>query len=94
MDWGRPRPYWPPPIHLPFGYLASGLTSSDASLRTMPVLLREADFGAWLDGSAGPEVLQPAAESALREWTVDRRVNKTGEGDDDPTIVEPVAMAG
>jgi len=22
------------------------------------------------------------------------RVNRTGEGDDDPTIVEPVAMAG
>ncbi len=59
----------------------------------MPVLLREADFGTWLDGSAGPEVLRPAAESALREWTVDRRVNRTGEGDDDPTIVEPVAIA-
>jgi len=57
----------------------------------MPVLLRESDFGAWLDGSAGPEVLQRAAESALREWTVDRRVNRTGEGDDDPTIVEPLA---
>lgn len=59
----------------------------------MPVLLREADFGAWLSGEAGPKVLQPAAESALREWTVDRRVNRTGEGDDDPTIVEPVASA-
>jgi len=35
-------------------------------------------------------VLRPAAESALREWTVDQRVNRTGEGDDDPTIVEPL----
>jgi len=60
----------------------------------MPVLLREANFARWLSGEAGPEVLQPAAESALREWTVDRRLNKTGEGDDDPTIVEPVAMVG
>ncbi len=49
-----------------------------------------ADFTTWLDGSAGPEILQPAAESALREWTVDRRVNRTGEGDDDPTIAEPL----
>jgi putative SOS response-associated peptidase YedK len=60
----------------------------------MPVLLREADFGTWLSGDAGPEVLQPAAEGALREWTVDRRVNRTGEGDDDPTIVEPLAKVG
>jgi len=35
----------------------------------MPVLLREADFNTWLSGEAGPEVLQPASESALREWT-------------------------
>jgi len=60
----------------------------------MPVLLREADFKTWLSGEAGPEMLQPAAESALREWTVDPRLNRTGEGDDDPTIVEPVAMVG
>lgn len=58
-----------------------------------PVLLREADFATWLSGEACPDVLQPAAESALREWTVDRRVNRTGEGDDDPTIVERVASA-
>jgi len=25
---------------------------------------------------------------------VDPRLNRTGEGDDDPTIVEPVAMVG
>ena len=60
----------------------------------MPVLLREADFATWLDGSAAPEVLRPAAESALREWTVSTRVNRTGEGDDDPRIVEPLAMVG
>ena len=32
-----------------------------------------------------------AAESALREWIVSSRVNRTDHGDDDPTIVEPVA---
>ena len=58
----------------------------------MPVLLREADFGAWLDGSAGPEVLLPAAESTLREWIVSTRVNKTGVGDDDPTMIMPLAV--
>jgi len=36
----------------------------------------------------------PSNDLTLREWTVDRRVNKTGEGDDDPTIVEPLAMVG
>ena len=56
-----------------------------------PVLLNEGDFDAWLKGDAGPEVLKPAAEEALREWTVSKRVNRTGVGDDDPTIVEPVA---
>lgn len=59
----------------------------------MPVLLGESAIAGWLDGSLGAEALQPAAESTLREWTVDKRVNRTGEGDDDPTIVEPVASA-
>ena len=44
--------------------------------------------------SLGPEVLEPAAASALREWIVSSRVNRTGQGDDDPTIVGPVAEAG
>ena len=56
----------------------------------MPVLLGAEDFDGWLDGSLGPEALKPAAEEALREWIVSSRVNRTGFGDDDPTIVEPV----
>jgi putative SOS response-associated peptidase YedK len=60
----------------------------------MPVLLTPDDFDGWLDGSLGPEALRPAAESALREWVVSSRVNRTGRGADDPTIVEPVAEAG
>jgi putative SOS response-associated peptidase YedK len=55
----------------------------------MPVLLQEADFDAWLNGSLGPQALKPAAEEALREWTVSPRLNRTGVGDDDPTIIEP-----
>jgi hypothetical protein len=53
----------------------------------MPVLLAPGEFRAWLDGSAGPELLCPAPESALREWLVSKRMNKTGIGDDDPTVL-------
>jgi putative SOS response-associated peptidase YedK len=53
----------------------------------MPVLLRAEDFDAWLNGTLGADALRPAAESALREWPVSRRVNRTGIGDDDPMII-------
>jgi len=56
----------------------------------MPVLLGESDIAGWLDGSLGGEALRPAAESTLREWIVSTRVNKTGEGDDDPTLFDAV----
>jgi hypothetical protein len=46
-----------------------------------------------LDGSLGPEVLKPAPEEALREWKVSPRLNRTGVGDDDPTIIEPLSFA-
>jgi putative SOS response-associated peptidase YedK len=51
----------------------------------MPVLLAAKDFDAWLDGTLGANALRPAAESALREWPVSKRMNRTGVGDDDPT---------
>jgi putative SOS response-associated peptidase YedK len=57
----------------------------------MPVLLAAADIDAWLDGSLGLEALRPAAANASREWPVSKRINKTGFGDDDPTIIEPMA---
>jgi len=44
--------------------------------------------GAWLNGSGGAELLRPAAEDRLRLWPVSRRVNKTGNGDDDPMLIE------
>lgn len=58
----------------------------------MPVLLEEKDFDAWLDGSLGPAALKPATEAALRKWKVSPRLNRTGAGDDDPTIIEPVLV--
>ena len=59
----------------------------------MPAPLRGPDFDAWLDGSLGADALRPATESALREWPAARRVNGAGVGDDDPTIIERVAVA-
>jgi putative SOS response-associated peptidase YedK len=59
----------------------------------MPVLLQPQDFDAWLDGTLGADALKPASEGALREWVVSRRVNRTGEGDDDPAIVSPTEVS-
>jgi putative SOS response-associated peptidase YedK len=56
----------------------------------MPVLLDEADFKPWLSGAAGVELLKSAVEDRVRMWPVSRRVNKTGSGDDDPTLIEGV----
>jgi putative SOS response-associated peptidase YedK len=56
----------------------------------MPVLLAAKDFDAWLDGTPGPDALGPAHESALREWLVSPRLNRTGAGDDDPTLIAPI----
>jgi putative SOS response-associated peptidase YedK len=54
----------------------------------MPVLLAALDFDAWLGGTLGADGLRPAAESVLCEWPVSKRMNRSGEGDDDPTIIE------
>jgi putative SOS response-associated peptidase YedK len=57
----------------------------------MPVLLDKANFGPWLSGAAGVEILGPAPDDRVRMWPVSRRVNKTGSGDDDPTLIDEVA---
>jgi putative SOS response-associated peptidase YedK len=57
----------------------------------MPVLLAAKDFDAWLSGTLDADALRPAAENALREWRVSKRVNRSGEGDDDPTTIEKLA---
>jgi putative SOS response-associated peptidase YedK len=53
----------------------------------MPVILEPADVRAWFDGSGGTELLRSAPDDRLRMWPVSRRVNKTGNGDDDPTLI-------
>jgi hypothetical protein len=58
----------------------------------MPVVLDKVDIGPWRNGEAVTELLTPAAEDHLRMWPVSRRVNKTGSGDDDPTLIDEVAV--
>jgi putative SOS response-associated peptidase YedK len=57
----------------------------------VPVVLDKADIRTWLNGEAGTELLKPAAADRLRMWSVSRRVNKTGTGDDDATLLDEVA---
>ena len=58
----------------------------------MPVILDKADFRAWLNGSGGAELLRSTPDDKLRMWPVSRRVNKIGSGDDDPTLIDEVAV--
>ena len=70
------------------------MTDANAQTRPihdrMPVVLGKSDVGAWLSGTGGTELLRSAADDALRMWPVSRRVNKTGTGDDDPTLTSEV----
>jgi putative SOS response-associated peptidase YedK len=52
---------------------------------------RYGGYRAVAGGEAGTELLRPTAEDDLRMWPVSRRVNKTGTGDDDPTLLDEVA---
>jgi len=56
----------------------------------MPVLLGQHDLDAWLTGKVGVELLRPAPNDLLRMWAVSKRVNVSGRGDDDPSLIEPV----
>jgi putative SOS response-associated peptidase YedK len=57
----------------------------------MPVLLQPKNFDSWLAGSAGTELLRPAAEDCLQEWPVSRRVNSSRAPSDDPALIEQIA---
>jgi putative SOS response-associated peptidase YedK len=57
----------------------------------MPVLIEPRDFGPWLSGEAGTELLRSAPDDALRLWPVSKRVNRTGNVDD-PTLIEQISL--
>jgi len=60
---------------------------TDANALTRPIHDRMPDVRAWFDGSGGTELLRSAPGDKLRMWPVSRRVNKTGNRDDDPTLI-------
>jgi putative SOS response-associated peptidase YedK len=57
----------------------------------MPVLIELKDFGPWLSGEAGTELLRPAPDDQLRLWPVSMRVNRSGNVDD-PTLIEQISL--
>jgi putative SOS response-associated peptidase YedK len=59
----------------------------------MPVILEAGDFGAWLDRSAGLELLKPAANDLLQKWPESRRVNSSRTSDEDATSTDPIELA-
>src|SRR5262249_16233999 len=59
----------------------------------MPVLLRPDQFDAWLDGSAGKEMLVPAAEDMLRRVAVSQRVNSNKAPKEDPELITEIDLA-
>jgi putative SOS response-associated peptidase YedK len=62
-------------------------------VNTKPRSRNHANFDRpWLKGEGGTELLRPAADDRLRMWPVSRRVNKTGSGDDDPTLIDEVPV--
>jgi putative SOS response-associated peptidase YedK len=58
----------------------------------MPVLLEEKDYEPWPSGEAGVELLKPAAENVLQKWPVSKRVNSSRAPDDDPTLIDKIAI--
>jgi putative SOS response-associated peptidase YedK len=74
------------------------VTAANALTRTihdrMPVLIESKDFGQWLSGEAGTELLRAATDDYLRLWPVSKRVNRTGNVDDATLIMEMAAEAG
>jgi putative SOS response-associated peptidase YedK len=58
----------------------------------MPVILDWTDAVAWMSGECARELLRLPPENSLREWTVTARVNRSGVGEDDPTLIEPLLV--
>jgi putative SOS response-associated peptidase YedK len=56
----------------------------------MPVLLGDKDFEPWLRGSAGVELLKPAANDLLQRWPVSKRVNSSRAPADDATLIDRI----
>jgi putative SOS response-associated peptidase YedK len=58
-----------------------------------PIMIEPKDFEAWILGIDAATLLRPPREDSLREWVVSSRVNRSGVGEDDPALIEPLAAA-
>ena len=56
----------------------------------MPMILEWSSAREWMRGANPAALLRPAPENALQEWVVSTRVNKSGFGDEDQTLIDPV----
>src|SRR6516164_8005034 len=58
----------------------------------MPLILASADYARWLGDDPDPrDLLRPFPAERMRMWPISTRVNKPE--NDDPSIVEPIALA-
>ena len=53
----------------------------------MPVVIAPEQFGPWLTGVEGKELLKSVPEEMLQMWPVSRKVNRVG-NDSDPTLID------
>jgi putative SOS response-associated peptidase YedK len=58
----------------------------------MPATIAQANIDRWLRGEMMKDELEPAPEAKFNERKASKRMNKTGVGDDDPTILESEEM--
>ena len=62
-----------------------------AEVHDRMLVLEERDFEPCLSGSAGVEMLKPAANDMLQRWPVSKRVNRSRASSDDSTLIDAVA---
>ena len=59
----------------------------------MPIILERSSARDWMRGANPAALLHAVPDDALQEWVVSTRVNRTGFGDDDQTLIDPVSGA-
>jgi hypothetical protein len=81
------------PVRWDLSYLAHPQPTSSPAAFTIACrrCLSRRIFGAWLDGSAGPELLKPANEDLLQAWPVSKRVNRPG-NDEVGSLVDAIEV--
>jgi SOS response associated peptidase (SRAP) len=83
------------PEQRPLRYgIVEGIDVSDSRAHNrMPLILAAGDYARWLSDELDPrDLLRPFPAEPMRMWPISTRVNKPE--NDDPSIVEPVALAG